>query len=83
MITFLKELIPTEFDGYFFDPKNDQLYSIKIGGVLKPLKLIKPNRFNHLRSPAFYISVNGVRKAYMLDRLQKLSNEDYEIPYKR
>jgi len=48
MVTLPKEFVATRYPGYFFNTKDDQLYSMKIDGVLKPLRFYKPNRFNHL-----------------------------------
>jgi len=38
MVTLPPEFTATKFPGYFWNIEDKQLYSIKVGGVLKPLK---------------------------------------------
>lgn len=38
MITFPEKLTATTYPGYFWDTENHKLYSVKIDGILKPLK---------------------------------------------
>lgn len=77
MVSLPKDFVATRYPGYFFNVKDELLYSIKIDGVLKPLPLRMPNRFNrlHLYAPegAFFISVQGYRKVYPLAKLRALS----------
>jgi hypothetical protein len=73
MVRLPEEFIATKYNGYFFNTKNETLYSIKLGGLLRPLPLRYPDRFNHLHIPAFYISVKGIRRAYPLKNLQELA----------
>ena len=70
------------YPGYFWDVVEKELYSIKIAGELKKMKLIKQNSwmlFDHYR-----ISYKGVQKTLIWDKL----NREYrtvaksEIPYK-
>jgi len=75
MVRLPDEFIATKFNGYFFNTENETLYSVKIGGILRPLPRVQPSRFNHLRGPAFYVSVNGNKKCYPLERLQELAEK--------
>lgn len=76
MVKLPDGFIATKFPGYFFNTNNDTLYSIKIEGVLKPLRLVHPNRWNRLTGPCFYVSHKGIRKAYSLDKLKTLAEND-------
>jgi len=76
MVRLPEEFIGTKFDGYFFNTKNETLYSIKVQGVLRPMKLRYPCIYSNITTPAFYISVNGVSKAYMLKDLKELANQE-------
>jgi hypothetical protein len=80
MVRLPEEFIATKFSGYFFNTKENVLYSVKIRGVLRPLKKTSPNYFNKLREPAFYISVDGKRRAYVISKLLKLAEKAKENP---
>jgi len=96
MITFKPEFVATKFPGYFFNVEDEKLYSIKIEGVLKPLKFYKPNRFNHMWRYAiklndgskvttkggYYIFFHGMRKFYPIEHLKELNSEPHVIPVK-
>lgn len=94
MVKMKPEFVATKYPGYFFNTSDEQLYSMKIDGVLKPLKFHEPNRFNHmynftvkLRSGervrctgGFYVSVKGFRKLYPIEALRDLEDTDHTIP---
>ena len=95
-ITFKPEFIATMYPGYFFNTEDEKLYSMKIDGVLKPLKFYKPNPWNHLfRHPltlktgekvytkgGYYVSFRGRRKFYAIEHLKELAVEPHVIPVK-
>lgn len=94
MVTLKPEYIATKYPGYFFNREDEQLYSLKVDGVLKPLKYHKPNHFNHIgRFPVklrdgevvqcrggYYVSVKGFRKFYPIELLRDLEDTDTTIP---
>lgn len=80
MVTLPPNFTATKFPGYFWNVEDQQLYSIKIHGVLRPLKIIQPNNFNMLPRPAYRVSVKGRRRLLFLDDLKKLTLEDSEVP---
>jgi len=86
MVTLPKDFVATRYPGYFFNTKDDKLYSLKIDGVLKPLKLQAANQFNHLYrySPdgGYQVSVKGLRIIYPLTKLRELKDTDATIPVK-
>jgi len=96
MITLPKEFVATKFPGYFFNREDDKLYSLKIDGVLKPLKFYQPNQWNHLwrysfklesgesvtTKGGFYVSFHGMRKFYPIERLKEIKEHNATIPVK-
>lgn len=91
MITFPQDFTATKYPGYFWNIKEEELYSVKIGGVLKPLKRkdvwqIKQFSPYGWRIDAdnwvYRVSVQGKRK-YLSDKyLLSLEIEDSEFPIK-
>jgi len=96
MVTLPKEFVATRWDGYFFNTKDEQLYSLKIDGMLKPLKFRTPNPFNHIGrfmvkltngsrvkcTGGFNVSVKGQKKFYPLEQLKELKEHDAIFPVK-
>lgn len=93
-VTFTPDFIATKFPGYFFNTVNNKLYSMKMTGILKPLKFQYPNRFNHIgehliqladgskmySKGAYSISVNGRHRYYNIERLMELPRVASVIP---
>ncbi len=89
MITLPKQLTATKYPGYFWDTEEHKLYSIKVGGVLKHLKVINFGKLQHFVYGAwrmdcdkwlYRVSVEG-HSRYLTDRyLLSLTLEDSEIP---
>ncbi len=79
MVTLPPNFMATKFPGYFWNVESKQLFSIKVGGVLRPLKLTKPSYWNKLWCPAYRISVQGVDRWLTTDYLNKLQYRDSTI----
>jgi hypothetical protein len=69
----------TRFPGYFWNVETQQLYSIKVGGVLRPIKIRKPSHWNKLRCAAYPVCVGGVRRYLDIEYLTKLTYRDSVI----
>lgn len=94
MVTLEPQFIATKYPGYFFNSDDEQLYSLKVDGVLKPLKFHKPNHFNHLfnfpvklrdgsrvwTTGGYYVSVKGNKKFYPIEALKDLVPTNVTIP---
>jgi hypothetical protein len=80
MVTFPDNFVATKYPGYFWHIPTQALYSIKVDGVLTPLKITGPNHWNNWYEPGYRISVKGVRKVLWWSELQKLSKADSIIP---
>ena len=94
MITLPETFTPLKkYPGYFWDTKEQQLYSIKKDGELKKLKPRKytphllPYRvrftfLGRMNPDELYYSIShhGSRKYISHEELKKLTIEDYEIP---
>lgn len=79
MITFPKEFVATKYPGYFWNIADKQLYSIKVTGVLRPLKRCKPCFYNH-GFDGYQISVNGRKRYLHTEYLSKLTPKREKIP---
>ena len=78
MVTLPKNFVTTKFPGYFWNTIEHKLYSIKVTGQLRPLRFSKGGTFYGVRiKPGYSISVNGVRRTYPLDQLEKLTTSTY------
>ena len=76
MVTLPKDFVATRHDGYFWNVKEQKLYSIKVKGILRPLAAPqKPNQWNHF-AEGYRISVDGKDRYLYLDYLQKLKIKD-------
>lgn len=75
MVTLPKDFVATKYNGYFWNLKEQKLYSLKVTGVLRPLAgPYKPNSFNHWSSPGYQVSVNGDKRSILLDYLKNLKS---------
>jgi hypothetical protein len=80
MITFPPEFTALKYPGYFWNTKDQQLYSIKVSGILRPLKFQRANQYNH-GVAGYQISVNGRKKHIPVDLLKKCKKpSDSVIP---
>jgi hypothetical protein len=61
MVTLPPEFVETRLPGYFLNTDNMAVYSIKIDGVLKKIKHIGPNKWNHYRS-GYRVSHKGQKR---------------------
>jgi len=92
MIYFPDTLTPVpNCPGYFWDVKKEKLFSIKIGGVLRELKMLTahPAMFTHRTSrwlnlkpgQRYYrVSVEGRNRYLPLAGLKKLEVVHYDMP---
>ncbi len=79
MVTLPKDFVATKHNGYFWNLKEQRLYSIKVAGVLRPLAgPTKPNQFNHF-TQGYAVSINGRRRTMDLDSLKRLKAKDSVI----
>lgn len=84
MVTLPKEFVAIKYPGYFWNLKDNKLYSLKVSGVLRPLAgPYKPNPFNHQFEPAYHISVNGSKRRIGISYLTKLKATHSIIPMEK
>ena len=95
-VTFTPDFIATMYPGYFFNVEDNKLYSLKIDGVLKPLKYYKANYWNKMdvhpvklsdgsrvySKGGYVVSVEGRRRVYPIEKLKDLKHEQSVIPVK-
>lgn len=81
MVTFPPEYVATRLSGYFWNTRTQRLYSIKVSGVLRELKVTKPNKWNELSEPAYRVSDRGRRTYLFVPELIKIpANQNSTIP---
>jgi hypothetical protein len=80
MITFPRQFVATKYPGYFWNTTTHKLYTLKISGVLREMKITTPSKFNGLRCPSYRVSVEGYRCNLYLTELMTLKSFDSEIP---
>lgn len=74
MVTLPIDFVATRYPGYFWNVVEKKLYSLKVTGELKPMAFFKGGTFYGVRhDPGYKISVNGVRRKYTMDYLNKLT----------
>lgn len=79
MICFPKEFIATRYPGYYWNAKTLQLYSIKIQGILRPLKKIKRNHWMPRWEWHYKVYHEGKLKYFSNIYLLGLKPEKYTI----
>ena len=79
MITLPPEFTATKYPGYFWNTRTRSLFSIKVTGVLRPIKKCRPNNFNHYLE-GYLVSHQGHRVALTMEYLLALTPEDSVIP---
>jgi hypothetical protein len=80
MITLPPPFVAIKYPGYFWNTEDKQLYSIKVSGELRPLKLCIAY-FNNQNEAGYNISVEGQRLYVWKSNLMKLTMQDSVIPY--
>lgn len=79
MVTLPKEFAATRYPGYFWNIKDEKLYSVKVTGMLKPLAKQYSNQFNHFRV-GYQISVAGQKRFMELSYLKSLKPKTTVYP---
>lgn len=82
MVTLPADFVATKYSGYFWHLKEKKLYSIKVDGILRPLKKYLPNQWNHFNDE-YRVSVKGRRRSLHMDYLNKLVPADSVIPLEK
>lgn len=87
MITLPEGLFALDgYPGYFYDKEEAQLYSLKIGGVLKPLRMytwIFSKYSRKLCEPHYVLSRNNRRHYLFMHDLMKILVSPDVIPIER
>ncbi len=73
MVTLPIEFVKTKYPGYFWNTESQALYSLKVDGVLREIKITHPNPFSRITEPGYRVSVKGVRRFMSISSLQKLT----------
>jgi len=79
LVTLPKDFVATRHPGYFWNLKEQHLYTMKVTGVLRRMKMQNPNQWNHMQS-CYHISVNGQHRSLYQNSLVKLVAKNSVIP---
>jgi hypothetical protein len=79
MVTLPPEFTATRYPGYFWNTKDNRLYSIKVAGVLRPLVRQRANRYND-GFAGYNVSVKGEKRYMREEILMKLTPKNSVIP---
>lgn len=79
MVTLPKEFVATKFPGYFWHTVEQKLYTLKVTGVLRPLKKQPPNRYNHYKD-MYAVSHKGQRRGLLVEKLKQLQLTNSVFP---
>ena len=80
MVTLPIEFVETKYPGYFWNTETKTLFSLKIDGVLKELRMYNPNRWNNWPMPGYRVSVKGRGRYLSIGYLKGLKFQTvYEI----
>ena len=81
MVHFPEGFIALKYPGYFWNIEESKLYSLKISGILKPLKIQSKVFVRGITIPKGYsISVNGRRMRVAEDAIKNLFVTNSTIP---
>ena len=79
MISLPKGFVSTKYPGYFWNTEDEQLYSVKVHGALKPMTMQKPSIWNHGMAN-YKVSFRGQRRYLWLADLKKLTPKKETYP---
>lgn len=80
MIKFPDEFVATRYPGYYWNTKDRQLYTIKVTGVLQPLKKYSASAWQKQPGEYYKISQKGKRHHLLVAHLQTLVPSNQTIP---
>ncbi len=82
-VTLPPDMVAVRYPGYFYHITEHVLYSIK-GGMLKPVKWRKPNRFTYYQEPFVHVSHKGKRRTMSKTYLERLGikGDKTVVPFK-
>ena len=71
MITFPDGFVATRFPGYFWNTADEKLYTMKVTGVLRPMRVCTPPPGQPYHE-SYRVSVNGVRHRLTIAQIKRV-----------
>lgn len=71
MITFPDGFVATRFPGYFWNTTDEKLYTMKVTGVLRPMRVCTPPPGQN-GIASYRVSVNGVRRRLTTAQIKRI-----------
>ena len=72
MITFPDGFVATRFPGYFWNTKDEKLYTMKVTGVLRAMHRCDPVPYDESSQASYRVSVNGVRRRLTTAQIKRV-----------
>lgn len=80
-VTLPEHFVAVKYPGYFYHLIEKKLYSLKMTGMLYPLKYSRPCKWNEYKG-GYRVSVNGIRRLISDEYLCKVTARHSIIPVK-
>ena len=71
MITFPDGFVATRFPGYFWNIKDEKLYTMKVTGVLRPMRRCDPAPYEENGQASYRVSVQGIRMRLTISQIKR------------
>lgn len=71
MITFPDGFVVTKYPGYFWNTKDEKLYTMKVTGVLRPMCRCDPAPYEVDGQPSYRVSVQGIRMRLTISQIKR------------
>lgn len=72
MITFPDGFVAIAFPGYFWNTKDEKLYTMKVTGTLRPMQRCDPVPHDEHGQASYRVSVNGVRRRLTTAQIKRM-----------
>lgn len=76
MITFPDGFVATRFPGYYWNTTDEKLYTMKVTGILRPMRRCDPVPHDEHGQTSYRVSVNGVRRRLTIAQIKRILVRD-------
>ena len=83
MVTLPKDFVAIKYPGYFWHLTEKRLYSVKIGGILRPLAKPSPPNYWNRGVSMYRLSVSGSHRYIAVEKLKLLKPKNSIIPVEK
>ena len=80
MITFPDGFVATKYPGYFWNTADEKLYTMKVTGILRPMRMSYPAPQYECTQASYQVRVNGVRRRLTTDQIKRILVPNGTVP---